>query len=128
MHDFKTENKVNLIFEYKQALHGDVIIEKIDKLPKEFDKLEKEPKDTLAYGEVTGHSHKLFRMSDLPVDGAAAFDLRVSPDGFRYLKVAEPVEVRHQEHDPRVIPPGIYRIGIQREYDPYTKLIRQVAD
>lgn len=127
MHDFKTENKIELSFKNKQALHGDVIIEKIDELPCDFESLELEPKGVLAYGEVTGHSHKLFRMTDSPIAGAA-FDLRVTKDGVRLLKVVEPIEVRHQEHDPRVIPPGVYKIRIQREYDPFTKLARQVAD
>jgi hypothetical protein len=126
MHEFKTDNKKELVFKNSQALHGDVIIEKISDLPIEFKNMSKEKNDTLAYGEVTGHSHKLFMMTDMPQGGC--FDLRVGNDGVRFLKVIESVELRHQEHDPRIIPPGDYVIKIQREYDPFTKLARSVAD
>jgi hypothetical protein len=103
-----------------------VIIERIDEVPKEFSVLEKVKDDCLAHGEVTGHSHKLFRFGE--EHGAAPFDLRIAPNGLKLLVVKEPVELRHQEHNPRIIPPGNYVIKIQREYDPFTKLARQVAD
>ena len=42
------------------GMHGDVVIERIEAVPAGFDKMTKEPLDCLAYGEVTGHAHKLF--------------------------------------------------------------------
>jgi hypothetical protein len=128
MHAFRTANPIELKFKQRQALHGDVIIEKIDDLPEGFESLPKSEDGCLAYGEVTGHSHKLFRMTDPDLPTSVGFDLRHGPDGIKFLVVKEPVEVRHQEHDPRIIPPGIYRTGIQREYDPFTKRARAVAD
>lgn len=128
MHAFKTENKQFLEFKNKQALHGDVIIEKISALPAHFDGMEKSKDGCLAYGEVTGHSHRLFKMSDPDRPNSVSFDLRIDKDGIKFLKVIEPVELRHQEHDPRVIPCDNYMIKIQREYDPFTKLARSVAD
>lgn len=114
-------------FKDGQELHGDVIVEKIEDLPESFEFMKKEPMDALAYGEASGHIHKLFKMTDLP-SGSYAFDLREKDDGTKYLKVIEPVVLKHQEHLPRIIPPGNYKIGIQREYDPFLKIARQVVD
>lgn len=126
MKPFNENNTQALDFQFNQALHGDVIIEKIEKLPKNFESLRNEPNSALAYGEATGHLHKLFRFGE--ETGSAAFALKITDDGVKYLKVDEPTVLKHQEHEPRVIPPGIYRIGIQREYDPFTKKMRSVAD
>jgi hypothetical protein len=128
MHAFKTKNSKELEFKRPQALHGDVIIEKIKSLPKDFEEMEKLEDDCLAYGEATGHSHKLFRMMDPELPTAVSFDLRIAKDGTRYLHVENKTELRHQEHDPRVIPPGDYKISIQREFDPFEKLTRKVTD
>lgn len=111
-----------------QQLHGDVIVEKLQSLPEDFDSLEKSKDSCLAYGEQTGHLHKLFRMPDREGAELPAFDLRIGKDGIRFLKVNEPIELKHQEHTVRVIPPGIYKSHIQREYDPFLKIARQVAD
>lgn len=104
------------------ALHGDVIIFGEDNLPKNFNKMPKVEDACLAYGEMTGHAHKL-------VGEKASFDLRECPKTkVRYLKVVAPIMLKHQEHSPIEINPGQYRIGIQQEYDPFEKLVRQVAD
>lgn len=104
------------------ALHGDVIITRVDMLPENFAGMETEPKNALAYGELTGHVHQL--CGEPGVD----FDLRVSPAGERHLKIVQPTMLRHQEHDPILLKPGNYQIGIQREFDPFEKLIRSVQD
>jgi hypothetical protein len=105
------------------ALHGDVIIERVESLPENFNDLKKEPNHALAYGEVTGHVHKL--IGEPGID----FDVRVDEQKKeRHLRVIRPTALKHQEHSPIILPPGEYRIGIQREYDPFTKLIRQVVD
>ena len=103
------------------GMHGDVAIYRVEELPREFLTMKKEPHGCLAYGEATGHAHKLF-------DGE--FDLRVDPveTTVRHLRVIEPVKLRHQEHKEVTLLPGNYRIGIQREYDPFEKRIREVAD
>ncbi|MES2874468.1 MAG: hypothetical protein V4708_12145 [Bacteroidota bacterium] len=104
------------------SLHGDVIIFAEDKQPKGFDKMEKVKDDCVAYGEATGHAHKIF-------GDEGSFDLRECPTTkIRHLHVVRPVMFKHQEHSPIVVPPGHYRIGIQTEYDPYEKLSRQVID
>lgn len=106
------------------ALHGDVILFMVNESerPGNFENLPKEPNNALAYGELTGHIHQIFGE---PGD----FDLRVDEQTkTRHLRVVRPVTLKHQEHSPIKLPPGDYRIGIQREYDPFSKIIRQVAD
>jgi len=62
----------------------------------------------LAYGEVTGHAHA--------IDSQAARQVEAA-DG-RYLEVAEPATLAHEEHAAIAVAPGTYRIVIQREYTP----------
>lgn len=104
------------------CLHGDVIIERMATLPTNFSEGESEPMKALAYGELTGHIHQL--QGEPGVD----FDLRVSKTGDRHLKIVNPTFLKHQEHSPILLKPGNYKIGIQREYDPFSKMIRQVID
>src|SRR5271163_38571 len=104
------------------SLHGDVIITRVKDTPNDFNKATMEPKSALAYGEATGHIHQL--QGTPGVD----FDLRILPDNSRFLKVYNPVLLKHQEHSPIKLKEGNYKIGIQREYDPFEKLTRSVAD
>lgn len=55
------------------------------------------------------------------------------PQGMRilYAIVKEPTELFQDAavpHDPVKLEPGIYRMGIKREYDPFADQARQVAD
>ena len=128
MKPFNENNTQDIEFKNKQALHGDVIVEKLTSLPEDFSSLEKEPNDALAYGEHTGHLHKLFRIPDIEGADLPTFQLKVGKDGFKYLKVESPVVLKHQEHEPRVVPKGFYKIGVQREYDVWAKVARSVRD
>lgn len=127
MKPFNEHNLQKWDFKTGQHIHGDVLITRIDKLPSDFEEMPKEPNDALEYGEVSWHVHKLFRFGE-ETGAAPAFDLRVDKDGIKWLKVDAYTVTKHQEHSPRVIPPGIYKISRQVEYDPYTKLARQVQD
>jgi hypothetical protein len=71
----------------------------------------------LAYGEVTGHSHRI----EDPAT-AEVFEL----NGQLYLKVSDPARLIHEEHKPITLPPGAYRVWMQREYTPGA--IRMVRD
>ena len=104
------------------AFHGDVILYCESAGPKGFEKMPKVKDDCLAYGEATGHMHKI-------IGNPEDFDLRECPKTkVRHLKVVRPVMLKHQEHRPIELNPGQYRIGIQREYDPFEKRIREVID
>lgn len=103
------------------AMHGDVVIERIEDLPGRFETLEKEKNNCLAYGEISGHLHQLSQ---------GDFDLRINDENpsERLFLIKTPTSLKHQEHKEILLPPGNYRSRIQREYDPFTKRIREVAD
>lgn len=104
-----------------QGLHGDVIVT-CSAEPKGFSAMTKVEDDCLAYGEHTGHAHKIF-------GEPGSFEVRECPTTkTRHLKVVRDVCLKHQEHDGIIIPPGFYDIGIQQEYDPFEKMKRQVID
>jgi hypothetical protein len=95
--------------------HGDVLIAAADSIPSEA---RKRPNLTLAYGEITGHSHR--------VKESGAAELWES-GGILFLKVVnENATLIHEEHNPIVLPRGLYRVWRQREYTP--QQIRQIAD
>jgi hypothetical protein len=101
---------------------GDVLIRQIKSLPKSAKDITHPGRIVLAYGEVTGHAHALaegeaqeYTMADA---GSAVR---------RFLKiVGKNAAVRHEEHAPIPLPPGLYEIVQQREYTP--EAIRNVAD
>lgn len=103
------------------VMHGDVVIERIEDLPGRFNSCDKEPMNALAYGEATGHLHQL---------SGGEFDVRIDSENpsNRLLLIKTPTSLKHQEHKEVVLPPGNYKSRIQREYDPFTKRIREVAD
>jgi hypothetical protein len=102
---------------------GDVLFKTIAKLPagpqkKRFD-------GAVAYGEVTGHSHRL-QVADREIAevleiGEGLF-VHVSQNGIRL----EGAQFVHEEHGTITLPPGNYEVTIQREYTPSE--IRNVAD
>lgn len=103
-----------------RGFHGDVLLF-MEALPENFELMEKCTEPVLAYGEATGHLHMLFS------DGEV--DLReCKKTNQKYLRLVEPATLKHQEHNPIQLPPGTYRIGIQKEYDHFDEEIRSVID
>ena len=95
--------------------HGDIIIVAVDAIPTGAFSV---PTKILAYGEVTGHNHRL----ETPSAGEI-----VEFRGTRYLTVtAESVRLIHEEHGPITLPCGLYEFRHQREYTPGA--IRRVVD
>ena len=94
---------------------GDVLIETIDEIPQAAKKRSGPP--ILAYGEATGHSHRV----EVPeiAEVWALYDQL-------YLKVLKPVRIVHDEHGPITLPAGTYRVWQQREYTPED--IRTIRD
>lgn len=87
--------------------HGDVLIQKVAKLPGGCERLSHL---TLAHGELTGHSHRIQQRH-------AAVMWRLG--GELFLQVtADEATVVHQEHGPIDLPRGVYRVWRQREYTP----------
>ena len=102
---------------------GDVLFRRIGALP--AGKTKRRDNATVAYGEVTGHSHALAmedrQLAEVLEIGDGLF-VHVSEDGIRI----EGATFVHEEHAPVTLPPGNYQVTIQREYAP--EVIRNVAD
>jgi len=94
-----------------QARHGDLWIESTKSIPKNA----KPKKDAiLAYGEATGHCHKV------ETENFDDVDLFVDPNGNIYVEIKKDKEATlvHDEHGPITLTgPGIFEVTRQREYD-----------
>lgn len=89
----------------KAYRQGDVLVREVKAIPATAKKLNRAE---LAYGEVTGHSHRIADLTaaELLADGDNIY-MAVTADGG--------VTIRHEEHAAQVIPPGNYQIVIQVE-------------
>lgn len=85
--------------------HGDVKIDKVELIPLDA-KLLKNRKE-LAYGEVTGHAHR--------IDIGELFETK---NGVLYLQVKELAKLTHEEHKVITLEPGCYRVSTKRQYTP----------
>jgi hypothetical protein len=95
---------------------GDVLIRQIGSLPTQ--KATKRENGVLAYGEVTGHAHRVEQLHQAEVvEVGDNLFLRVGEEGVRIV---------HDEHAPIFLDPGNYQITIQREYSP--EAIKNVED
>lgn len=87
-----------------QLRHGDVQLIKVEQMPEDVNLLNRKE---LAYGEVTGHAHR--------IDVGELFETK---HGELYLKVEKLSNLSHEEHKTLTLEPGIYRVGIKRQYIP----------
>jgi hypothetical protein len=87
--------------------HGDVLIARIQTLPRNA---QSRTGTILAWGEVTGHSHRIQEAGAARLWGAG--DLS-------FLEVTAPTATLiHEEHRAITLPRGLYRFWMQREYSP----------
>lgn len=106
---------------------GDVLLIKIDSIPKTAKKKSKEGKKRieLAFGEVTGHAHALYEPDLVEAWGHPENAPEATPD---YIEVSEATELHHEEHSTVKLDPGCYEVIIQREWDSVAQASRQVRD
>lgn len=92
------------------ARQGDILIVAIaGDPPKDARVVEREVGGiVLAYGEATGHAHRI----------RSRHARLLEHDGQRFLKVDEALDLTHEEHGPIHLAPGAYRVVRQREYVP----------
>lgn len=104
-----------------QARQGDIFFKTVNKIPSSAKKYNSE---ILAYGEVTGHSHRI--MSPL----ISEMDSFVDKNGDIYVRAATEISVGHDEHNVITLPKNEWIcISRQREYDPLAaEKERRVAD
>lgn len=101
--------------------HGDVPLHRLADLPVGATKLKHDGSFTLALGEVTGHHHTLYPSSvkDMEV-------YKVGETFIVHLKVDTPL--RHQEHHEVIVPAGIWSVGMEQQYDPFTRRMARTID
>lgn len=98
-------------------LHGDVFIVCDYTLPNDAEPIAEK---VLEYGEVTGHAHRFHE------DWGQVF---ITPDKRKFLRVIDqPIALKHEEHDTRLIPPGTYEIRRTKETDHMSGVTRLLAD
>lgn len=100
---------------------GDVLFFSSNALPENLTvvKNHKHGLVTFAEGEATGHHHSSL------CNGVTLYE---DSNKERWCKVEHTTTVNHQEHKSVTLSPGIYKIGIVREYDPFEREIWAVRD
>lgn len=107
--------------DHSQLQQGDVLLS-VAKLPDGCKRIEDKRGIVLAEGEHTGHFH------GIESDGEVA--LMEAPDKRRYLvnNTSSPITIRHQEHKPVTVEPGIWAVGQVHEYDWFQQMERRAVD
>lgn len=101
----------------KAIRQGDVLLFPVAKLPKGAVEVTPDKGDViLAFGEVTGHAHRIQAPS------ARVFDFGAE----RYIQILEKTALTHEEHTAIMLDKGIYRQAFQHEEK--RAEIRRVAD
>lgn len=90
----------------------------MEPIPK--DKMDLLKTNIIEHGEATGHAHRL--------DIDEFEHLQNPKTKERYLRIAKPTKVKHEEHGAITLPPGEYRIGRVREKGMFDDLIAPVVD
>lgn len=92
----------------KTIRQGDVLLFPVAKLPKGAKEIAFKGDVVLAFGEVTGHAHRIIQ-TEKP--SARVFDVGAE----RYIQIAERVALTHEEHSAIFLDAGIYRQAFQFE-------------
>ena len=109
----------------KSYQQGDLLLRRLEKLPKGEIKVLAKSRLVLAHGE-NGHSHV--------VEDDEADLIQIGEQII--MRLNSPVTVKHQEHnapdsllpEPERLAPGIWEIGRVKEFDWFSKMQRQVID
>jgi hypothetical protein len=96
---------------------GDVLLQRINRLPENALPVEWQDRVVLAYGEVTGHAHAI----------STKHATMYMSKGERLLEIKPGAALVHEEHATINLPEGFYKVVQQREYVPEAPP-RDVAD
>lgn len=120
---------------FKQyAAQGEIMIRRVGDLPADqsipdgYSALAPEGSHIIVGHSETGHHHVIDR------DHGSVAVMDRPPEGMRILRalITQTTDLTHlrptDTHAPIMLEPGEYELRIAREYDPYEKLARQVAD
>lgn len=106
------------------GFQGDVIIKKVEE-EDIFRKMDNKDDGILALGEATGHMHKLHGDFELRT---LTKTINGESKALTFFKVNDEAILKHQEHSPIKIGPGFYKVEIQKEYDHFAQMTREVWD
>lgn len=118
----------------KRAAQGEIMIRRVGDLPPSavvpngYTALPPEKGMLIVGHSETGHHHVI------DAEHASVAVMDKPPEGMRILRalINRPTPLTHlrdtDTHQPLMLEPGEYELRIAREYDPYEKLARQVAD
>ena len=89
-------------------------------------------KAILAFGEVTGHTHRV-EMSEMLKDVGVTLHMDYNREAGKdvprsFVVTGAPVELQHEEHNTLTIPEGNYVVKIVREFNHITRRSQYVAD
>lgn len=101
---------------------GDVLLIQVSTIPDDALPCSVSGDVILAYGEATGHAHRLALETVKPFAKGGIW----SPTAERFIRAAEGATLTHEEHGAITLAPGNYRVIQQREYHPDES--RRVAD
>jgi hypothetical protein len=105
----------------KRYRHGDVLLSPIQSVPVSAREIPHSGEYTLAYGEATGHHHRL-RVAE-------PSSMKVFTDkGTLYVQLMEIGTLVHEEHHQLEIVPAVYRMSMEIEYDPFERMMKKVVD
>ena len=120
-----------LMLNPNQVRQGDVFVEKIGgDVSASFVLLENSAKQdvVLAFGEATGHSHKMLRQAH--ADGgsdAVSYAHPIAPTEPAVVVLLASLDLVHEEHSTIRIPSGVMRVSRPYEYVG-PELVRRVED
>lgn len=99
----------------RQAAQGDLLITKIEKMPKGFKKAKSENGKFIVAHSETGHHHTVLERN-------AQMLINETNEFIACLKIDKETQIVHERsfdtHAPITLDPGIYEIRRQREYTP----------
>lgn len=98
--------------------HGDLLLEKVNEIPKGAVPVEAKNGYVIERGEGI-HTHIFPDVSGIEV---------YEKDGQTYVRVNCKTELDHEEHGRQIVKPGIYRKRIERVWDYETQEARRTVD
>ena len=118
----------------KAIIQGDVSLHPIKKLPDGLKPVK--DKNVLAYGEITGHMHRFKHVKPVVFEdnkGQKYVDLdqeTVLIHDFKGQQGVKDKEVaaKTDKHLLQTIMPGMYKVSIEDEYNPFLDELQQVLD
>ena len=117
----KTKGKIKMNKQY-QLQQGDVIGKQVAALPSTAKPRKADNRGyVIAEGEASNHQHVIEPQQDVNFyeDGKSLFVEN---------KTDHDVVIKHEEHNPVKVPPGIFEFGIVQEFDYFAEAARQVRD